>query len=938
MKRLLRYNQEINKFNVDDVLNVFSSSFPLSGKEIEALRELLNFYYEAFSRGYGITKNYDNVKEDLKVVKEVCEEDWKAWMKKDYNNLSALNHRFLNLIRESHRPRQLRDSIAHTALRIGEFFYISDREMEKISLDMAKFIDSGDCKLFDYDGAPYRDVELEESLEKDIHNKGDLICQYIQKQVEEKKLPPVDISPEEVLRALEQIREWMLLDLRKCPEWARPFIQICKEIKAQVRRHDRDFEDLKRNGIPQDLIMKKRSGFCLNKEIWFRDFLEKTKMVSWKNPEGSWIVGSTHLPIPEALYKDTMRVEFWNMDVIYYSLGKGPWLKTRYVGQPCAFFQNIAEVLATIIKTTIKRHASKYKKAMEEGEETELLDISGINIYENYNSLIAMMNVMKDSIAIDFSSYSDYLSRNIFTWIMDYLWGVPRWYRDIIAGMMALPIKVNGQEYKHLHGSVMGIKLNFLLITFANMVMWMVGNVISGCEDRAKFMGDDRISIHPYRKYEEREYAVSLGVTAFFNCVVNGSKTEWLQRDGFTSFCKRTFNKYGEQITGLGGEFLLKQKPFLNDVSVWENVCYHNDIPLTEDQVEKWVKHWSEYYLVSYAKFHQQGDPELGDMAAILQKIPFCYGGWSLEDSTEYMDIIMLKSVMNTINVIIEESVEDQSSPSLNRIREYIRINGGEENRYYLNLMDSSSYSAEYERIQEYVLSIAKVMNNNCNTLEDMRAARSASQRIMEIILERDSRLASSTSTKNRIDYTFDQDRISKIRAKGIAAAFEEQECKLKSGVLDQAVLQSRLDSQGSSGVKDYLEYLRKKAEAHVSTDFYIDMVNNNFYAMIVWRDNPDGSGRRMFYKRISANDSYYNRIKLENGKYTGSFVTYADLFPVEKEIYDYLQDTKIQKIVQELDRIVNNQIDGMKNYLLNWLADRYSDIIDMAQYGNPNI
>lgn len=917
MKRLLRYNTEINTFRVEDALAIFSSTFILSPDEEKEVEGLLEFYYNAFSRGYGITKNYWTIKDDLKKVKEICQKDWDHWMRNEMDQVSPLHFHLFRTIKNSHRPRYLQDNVCHTAVRIGEFFYITDSEMEKLSKDMDSFIESGDCKLFDEEGAPYGSLPLCNTLEEDLLDKAESVGQFL--VARDMKV----LNPQDILDGLKTIRSWVLSDLKDSPEWARGYVQICKEIKRAVAHHSKDFDFLKEEGIREEWIIKKRSGFCLNKEVWFREFLEQTKMATWKNPEGSWIVGASRLAIPPGVYKDTLLVKDWDMDCIYYSLGKGPWLKTRYVGQPCAFFQNIAELGASIIKNTIKGHEHRREEALKDGEETDLLDASGVNIYDNYNSLMNMIEKMKDSIAVDFSSYSDYLSRNTFGWIMTYLWGFPDWYKNVIMGMMALPIKVNGKIYSHPHGSVMGIKLNFLLITFANMVMWMVGNLISRSEDRAKFMGDDRIMIQEFRNYTKEEFDISLSVTAYFNCVVNPDKTEWLQRDCYTSFCKRTFNPEGDQISGLGGEYLLKQKPFLNDVSVWENICAHNEIPLSELQVKKWIEHWTPYYSVTYIKFQKTEDPSLEDMVKTLLKIPYCYGGWSLEDTTDDLDQIMLRSVMATVNTIMAEAQEDQSSSSLNRIREYIKANGGEDNRYYLNLMNNSSYTVDYDHISEYMNQVISVLSKPLNTLEEMKKARRASQRIMEIILMRDSRLASSTSTKNRIDYSFDQDRVAKIRTKYIRAAFEETEHELRSNTLDQAVLQDCLERRGNLGIQDYLKYLEYKTRNDIVTGYYANYTAS-FYGMKVIREHPDGSGKRTFWKRIETSDSNYDCIHLEGGKYKGQFVNTDDLTEQEKYVYRLLSDGKTRKIVEQLDRILNEQIEDIKQYFLSRLGDIY--------------
>lgn len=903
MIRLIHYDRNINDFVMEDALCIYRTSFDLVAEEIELLRNLLSHYQDLFYQYGSQRNNYNTVKDSLKKVKDTCEQDWKIYMSYGLDKrYSQLNGDLIQKVEWSSRPNQLKQSIVHSILRIGEYFYITDQEMQELSEDMELFISSGDCKLFDNIGSPYGVAELENSLEEDILNKEKDIRNYL------KENGLKDIPAEDILKALETVRKWMNLEIEEIPKWARDFLYVCKRIRKEIRKHEEDFARILEEGISPELIIQKRSGFCLNKEEPFRIFLEKTQMASWKNPEGSWLVGRSRYPFPKGVFRDTKYLSWWDMDNIYYSLGKGPWLKTRYVGQPCSFYQNLAELPAGIIKNTIK----KIKKEWTNGGE---FDPSIVNIYENYNELLDMVHKMEDSVAMDFSSYSDYLSRNVFPWIMKYLWGLPKEYRDLMSHLMSLPIRVNGKTYYHSHGSVMGIKCNFLLITFANALMWCISNILSGCDDRCKIMGDDRITTH-HRKYTEEEVLIQLSVPAYFNCVTNMSKTEWLDRDGYTSFCKRTFNREGEQITGIGGEFGLKQKPFMNDVSVWLNVMNHNEIPVTKKQVIQWVEYFKDYFRVTYSKFQKTGDPELVEIMEVLFKIPYYYGGWGLEDPDEALETILLRSVMSTVDLIMAEMDGDFSDANLNKIREYIRYHGGEDNRYYLNLVNSNSYAQDFERIQQYIDDITYALNSNTVSLEDMKKARSASQRIMEIVLERDSRLANSSSTKNRIDYQFDQDRVGKIRAKYLYVALEEEQHKLNSTMIDSSVLKESLDQFG--GIREYLDYMGAKTRS----DGRFVSYSNAFHQVFFGVSFPRSEGNKIY--RISSDDSSYEHYTSSNP--SGKFLNWEDLSEDERKTVKCLSRPRTRKVVDNLGYGATMLEETCEQYLIKRLTELFEE------------
>lgn len=912
--RLIDYYHNINFFLVDETAATIGVTFRLTAEEVSLLSRILMNYYNLFSRLESPGK-YQEDKEHMKAIKKMCEEDWNNYMKRKHQ-YSNLNHDFIMVVDKSDRPAHIKQSIVHTITRIGEFYYLTDNEMSQLAEDIDQFIEAGDCCLFANNG-PYGSVPLSEILEEDIINKEDSVKKYISLNSHN---PVIDSN--QIIDALLTIRGWMKeRDLEKIPRWVRGFIQICQEIKEDCRHmKEEDFRD----GIPDDLIMTKRSGFCLNKERWFRDMCQKHGLPSWKNPEGSYLYGGQNYPFSEKYRKHMREIRDWDMNRIYYSIGKGPWWKVRYVGQPPAHFQNLAEYGARIVKKAIKRHTKNRNTGRTDRWNRSLEDISLINIYDNFKELKNMINGMIDGYAQDFTAYSDYLNRNSFEWIMKYLWGMPKWFRDIINHLMSLPVSINGKDYHYLHGSVMGIKLNFLLITFANALMWVISNIISGTEDKAKFMGDDFLSINYSRNYSEYEKNVRYEVCSYFNCVINKSKTETLSDQGYISFCKRFFNREGYQITGLGGEYCLKMKPFLNDISVWENVCYHNDIPLRDDQVKAFIQIWSKYISISYNKFYQKGDPDLGQMLSILKKIPFYYGGCSLEEADQELESILLQSVISTVQIILEDVYEDLSSNSLNKIRNFLRseMDDYTNNPYYKILDRASSYSEDYDRIRGYIEDVMNILQKSSFDLDELQRARYSAQRLMEIVLQRDSKLASSSSTKNRIAYSFDQDRVSKIRYGYFERSLVEKEDFYKTSVLDSSVFRDTMtDKEFSRSIKEYLKYVKAKNISGSYAKIYYDATYHGYLAMRVVRKNDDGTEIEL-RKRLVTEDSYYQKAGFQNGKWTGKFVWYDDLTEEEKTVFNCLCQPGTKKVIDHIEHNLNREIDSMISYAIDRLTE----------------
>lgn len=913
--QLIPYSSQINNFCTEDAITILHASFLLSDSEKEKIKDLLENLYRPLSE-----MNWTQRKEaGIKELREKCTQDFQSYILGQISEVSDIHKRlFVEIDRNPNRKRNL--NLVHSIARLGEFFYMTDQEMERISQDMDSFIESGECGLFDYETSPYSDKPLTKSFQRDLYKFEDDIREYLKNH----ELP--DITTSEVQSALKKIRGYIDgSDLSKVPKGFRGLIQVCKEIRREVVRETkaRDWNHPGNQGILPGDIMKKLSGFCLNKEEVFKNFLFKTGMPSWKNPEGSWLYGVSKYPWNPNYFQEMKFCPWWDMDVIYYSLGKGPWDKSRYVGQPCSFYQNVAEPLASTVKKVIKQHHKRYKRKVRGVYNAEC-----INIYENYDSLLETVSGMKDSLAMDFDSYSDYLSRNSFEWVLKYMWGVPKAYRDEILFLMGLPIKVNGRVYPHLHGSVMGIKVNFLLITFSNALMWMVGCELSHCYDIAKFMGDDRIQVNKKRTYSQKEVDIQHAVTAFFNCKINTLKSEWLSVDGHTSFCKRTFDINGDQISGFSGEYVLKQKPFMNDLSVWLNVCKNNQIPVNQKQVEVWLEHFSGYYPVTYFKFSSVGDPSVEEMASILSKIPYRYGGWSLEEPDDMMDKIMFQSILSTVNAMMLESQSETSFDSgREKIRNYIKRFSEEGNRYLEAARNSTSYSYDWDELMRCIQDIHLILESRVIKSEMLERARKSARRILEIVLERDSRLASSVSTKNRIDYTFDQDRVAKLRFKYFQASLKEEGERIYSGLYDTLILESFKDLGIQGAVKEYFRYKELCSETGCYLFSYNDAVGHIYTAMRVFRRNPRGELVSLV-TRLTSSDNYYDHYRIfGDGTTEGNFLVYSDLTSKEQELRTLLKRKEVREAIDHLDKTMNSALDSAISYLISYLADLYPEV-----------
>lgn len=365
-------------------------------------------------------------------------------------------------------------------------------------------------------------------------------------------------------------------------------------------------------------------------------------------------------------------------------------------------------------------------------------------------------------------------------------------------------------------------------------------------------------------------------------------------------------------------------KPFLNDISVWENVCYHNDIPLREDQVDAMVQLWSKYMSLSYNRFYHKGDPDLGQMASILKKIPFYYGGWSLEEADQELEAILLQSVVATVQVIFEDVYEDLSSDALNRIRNFLcqEMDDYTNNPYYKVLHRASSYSEDYERIQGHIDDVMNVVSKQHYDLEELQRARFSAQRLMEIVLQRDSKLANSSSTKNRIAYHFDQDRVSKIRYGYFEASLAGREDFYRSSIIDHSILKESMEEKElSKSIREYMKYVRAKNTSGSLAKTYFDAAGCGYLAMRVLRKNADGSVREL-KKRITSSDSYYRKAEYYNGEWHGDFLWYNDLTEEEKIVWGCLNLPKTRNMIKHVEQALGQEVEGMMTYLLNRLTE----------------
>lgn len=897
--QLAHYSSFINFIDVEGAIQVMDCSFHLEEDEKDLLGILLENMKLIGERGYKENKLL------VKQIKDSCQEDFNNYMKGIFQ-FSEWNRDLL--IEVVKRPKsQERDQLVHTICRLGEFYYLTDEEMNEVTTNIDDFIESGDCKLLDNETNPYGKEPLSNSFRGDIEKFEPEVRRYLR----DHDLP--DISAGTILQALDKIERWYNSDIEYIPEYLKGYFQLF----WSIRRKAKDLLEVWDKGMPEEYMMTKLSGSCLNKEPNFRQFREMTKTSAWKNPETNMFYGNTNINIPHTVKNQLYFIPWWNMDAVYYSIGKGPWLKTRYVGQPATVFQNLCEPGASIVKSCIKSHHKHFLEQNEPGYNSKkYYSAEGINIYDNYERLYSLINRNSDFNSIDYESYSDYLNRNSFEYIMDRLWGFPREYKDLVMSIMALPIRVNGKDYENRHASVMGIKINFLLISFANLLMWMIYTIITGVEDDVIIMGDDR-QTGKKTIYTEEEIEIQISVSAYFNCKSNMSKCEWMHRDGYSSFCKRYFNRDKQQISGFSGEYVLKQKPFMLDISNWMKLCRDGEINIREEDQQKWIRYWFPWIETTYYKFWKKGDPNIDELFSVQKKIPYYYGGLSFNEPDDAIEKIMFRSLLSSINSILEYAGEDLKDPRRSKIREWIRTYC-KDPIYYDILTRVSSFDKDWDRLRECIESVEAALIGQVDE-DTIRKARKASQQLTEIVLQRDSRLANSTSTKNRIDYSFDQDKISKIRKLYLDACLADESFYIESNLIDHAVFNSLMESKNNLAIPDYLTYLQKKAQSKSGLEIYFNYTSS-FLAMTVEREG------KKFYKRLESSDSDYEHIHREtDGSLGGKFVNFQDLTEEERFVYNYYRQGSTRKVIYELDKAVNSNVDSMEKYLINILADLYS-------------
>lgn len=657
-----------------------------------------------------------------------------------------------------------KDNLIISLLRMYEWPYWSDSQMNYINKTIPKLIERGEINLFNYQDCPYKE-ELSHDFLEDVELNWEHICEYW------KNNNLINVDKAKFYNSIKVLVS-MIEGKTKVPDHLKSYINSIKEVR--YRQLDMSMlKNLYEINKPK-YIMKKDTGTTWNQEVPLLKTIQSNfGLKSINSLVGNYFYGNTNILSHNKFKEELISVDY-NMDWLFLSAGKGDCYKTRYVGAPAPVFQNILAPLSLGLEDIQRKNPN----------------IATFDQLSRYQELIRNSD---DVFGIDFSGYSDYLSRNSIKW---FLKNIYKWNDEVVRIIMEilnLPIKSGGKLYYYRYGTLQGIKFDFPIITELNQFMWAISNIYCGMpEDYSVFVGDDRSQHSLNGKFPDHYMDVCLSITSLFNCITNHEKTESWKDSNFSSFCKVSYDNQRNPISGISGNLSLKQKVFCTDISatinqmikvgittkeeVFENKIIDNLIYCFKDKIDLYARLLNEDYTspINTAKL-----------------IPLEWGGLGEDHSLETVQryISQLKSFIfnytNSPNKPIDKTLVALYKMGLSK------------HKYTKEIFDLKYGKKEIDKFFE---SVDRINSLKFYDLELIRETRKLASLIMQEISEKSGK--KSISTKNRTDIRFDSDILMRPVIENI-----ENYSLSAQGLEENAILLSLKNSGNPTNLKLYIKY-----------------------------------------------------------------------------------------------------------------------------------
>lgn len=785
---LIDYGKYINEFNLDESVTLLGLVFPVYGTrtrgKIEAWFKALKVQYYPFP-------------DKVEILRDELEADRNFFYKHHRSNLTMLQDIWKSL-RANKSNIVDRLNLMMTLYRSWEWPYYTDEEMEQFNNSLADKIKNNEISLWKYHKCAYKGP-LQENFLKDIEYQWDNIMGYF----EDFGIKPLDKT--KVFESIEKLN-MMIEGTLPFPEEFRSYIEQCREIQYRMKRVIEKIEESLEDGMIPESLMTKQSGSIWNSIPILADEFRNAGYGKITNVVGNFLYASNTCLLPDGFTQNLFDISpsFPDYDMNYLTLvcGKGDGYKIRYVGQCATIYQNFLNPIFTMVRDVMKQNQN-------------------VCTFDQGDYFKQCVKASNDMFGIDFSGYSDFLSRNVLFYIMEVIWKIPKHIMVYVKKIFSLPIKVQGEFFEYLYGTLQGIMLDFSAITDANQFMWAVACIYSNFFDKAGFNGDDRFQ-GTDKKYPKDFMNNQLAFSIICNCVTNFSKTESWRDHGIVTFCHITYDEYKRPVSGLSANSLLKQKKFITDINALYNVFRKNGFWEFHDQ-----KYWrnqidqilslnfiQENVRQQYNSLHKNkiNVDGIRNRFLMAKSVPIEYGGLNTSKITD--DLTLYLNILK-IQLLKLSSIEEVKPINYGFLMEkdptgiaYIDTAYGE------FLMKPKS--ALHEIVETLALVNALINDNfnmNCINLDQLKEVRRRFSSIVRSI-EYDGNEKKSVSTKNRVSVRMDSDKAfdSFTEAKEMAISDFEGFNLRASNINELAFLDTLAGySNRSEGFRYYLRYQQLK-------------------------------------------------------------------------------------------------------------------------------
>lgn len=734
---MINYSQHINEFSVERVIRKFNILHPHIKYDEKGFYEFLSDYKQDCCNPI-LSLNLR--KENNKIYKDKLGGLMDSYCSKSvkYTGISFIDN-MVKEYRTNPGNAELNSAII-TILRIPNWPMLSDKELEILNKDKKP----EDLGVLDTKTCPYNmeDVPLDliDALNVVFPNVEKYINSNFTDQpsnLKNKNGSKMLFTCDDIVNAVQKVR-LMVNGKMIIPEKLKPIIEYYSKLKksklVEIYRKNE-------NGFQEDSFMETESGCPLNS---YRSILakinEKVSLGRISNTIGNYFVGDSkyinsrmvHV-IPFRFYEAGLKVL---MDCVDFSYGKGDAYKDRKI-----------YILWTVIQNILGPTAKEWSHLQEK------YGYEFIGTTHQHDKLNQLGTSCKDGLGIDYTQYSDFLFKGVFYEISTLI-GFSAKESTEICELVSLPILYKGKLYPVKLASNMGAKIDFLLITEANLYMYLIGALISNrYSDDITVVGDDRWETKKNSYFDEREVYVKLQVACSFNCKLNPEKTSWMKRDGIFGGCHVWYNRFNLPSTGIAPSQLLKDFYQINDFNALINKVqdsgqsdiYTQDIiySLIEDEMSQ------ELLKMGNRRFGFK-DQDLGQFLSNAYNIPYQFGGlgYRLEDlDPSFYSKPIFQNLLNILKA-------DQTSD----FDRFIKVFNLEENFITLSL-NSRKGAKNYKDLVDLMNRLKQLNEPGLITNEFLQSIRKDLQKYFDLQRRLENR-GRSTSTKNRRGLEFDADKL----------------------------------------------------------------------------------------------------------------------------------------------------------------------------------